>query len=71
MTGEFHGDLADRIARVTDCFAAMQKHWAQYNAACAAMEWGKLDTIRIELVETFEAVLDAQAAVYKRIGDGL
>ena len=67
---DLFGDMADRIARSHDCTQSMMVLWNEYNKACAEQRWGEVDAIRMRLVETFEAGLDAQAAIFKRFDVG-
>ena len=67
---DLFGDVSDRIARAHDCNQALLSIWNEYNRACADQKWSEVDAIRMRLVETFEAGLDAQAAIFKRFDVG-
>lgn len=62
-------DLSDRLERHHDCTATVGDLFHRYHAACRRNAWAEADQIRVLLMESVEAQLDAVAAVFKSFGE--
>jgi hypothetical protein len=60
-------DLSDRMDRMHACSLSAVGMFAEYHHACAAFEWSQADKVRVRLIETIEASLDATAACFKAL----
>ena len=60
-------ELAERMEASSACYAALSVHMVDYHKACADLDWPRAEKVRVILIETMEAALDATASVFKRL----
>jgi hypothetical protein len=59
--------MADRMDRASSCTLAAMALFQEYHHACSGFDWLEADRVRVRLIETIEASLDATAAVFKSL----
>jgi len=60
-------ELAERMEASAACYGALGGYMADYHKACADLDWPRAEKVRVILIETLEAALDATASVFKRL----
>jgi hypothetical protein len=63
-------ELAERMEASAFCYAALAGYMADYHQACADLDWPRAEKVRVILIETLEAALDATASVFKKLEPG-
>ena len=63
-------ELAERMQASSACYGALSGYMADYHQACAELDWPRAERVRVILIETLEAALDATASVFKRLDGG-
>jgi hypothetical protein len=60
----FH-DMSERMARASTCTMSVLVMFERFHAACSAQDWREAERLRLLVLETVDASLDATAAVFK------
>ena len=60
-------ELAERMQASSACYAALSEHMVEYHHACADLDWLRAEKVRVILIETLEAALDATASVFRKL----
>jgi hypothetical protein len=60
-------ELSERLQISETIYASAMGLTRQYHAACSRFDWVEADRLRVIIIETFEASLDATAAIFKML----